>query len=189
MKHFDDKFALLEHSLALAKQKGEWIECGVYSGETLFFIADRAKDRKVYGCDSFEGLPENAKSYGVWKPRLFSLNEQQRKRLSEDLKEYHNVILVEGWFEDTLAPLNKILKEITFVHIDSDLYESCQVILKDLSSKFVDGVVIQFDEYFNVSELQEQKAFTQWLDESKWIVEPLGRSEQQYAVRLRKVTA
>ena len=50
-----------------ADTEGEWFEFGVYSGKTLEFLTT-LKD-KVYGFDSFEGLPEEWNEHTISQDR------------------------------------------------------------------------------------------------------------------------
>ena len=112
------------------------MEFGVASGRTLRFISETHPGR-VYGFDSFEGLPE------VWRPGFpagaFAQNPPETTRNAE---------LVIGRFDKTLPNFAALHREpISFLHIDCDLYSSTKIILDNLSDRIVTGTIIVFDEY------------------------------------------
>ena len=83
-----------------------WLEFGVASGKTINYIS-KFTNNKVYGFDSFEGLPENWRD-GFGKG-AFSRNG--------NLPEVNaNVELIKGWFDNTL-PNNASLKEYLKLYI------------------------------------------------------------------------
>jgi predicted O-methyltransferase YrrM len=149
-----DKFALLNHCLGLVPENGLVLEFGVYMGTTIWHIAERLPERRVYGFDSFEGLHE------AWlhhKERAFSV--QQIPRVPE------NVTLVKGLFQDTSAEfLAAHADDIAFMHIDSDLYSSCKYIFDAYGHRIVPGTIIVFDEFYNYHGWKggEYKAFYEW---------------------------
>jgi Macrocin-O-methyltransferase (TylF) len=79
-----------------------------------------------------------------------------------------NVILVQGWFHQTLPVFLKAHQEdVAFLHIDCDLYSSTQTVLKCLAPRIKTGTVIVFDEYFNYPGWRdgEFKAFQEFIDQ------------------------
>jgi len=77
-----------------------------------------------------------------------------------------NVVVHQGWFDDTLPAFIKEFNEkVAFLHIDSDLYSSAKSILQWLDERIVEGTVILFDEYFNYPfwEHHEFKAFQEFV--------------------------
>jgi len=57
-KALPDGLALLSYSAALARREGLLLEFGVASGRTINHLACCRPLEKVYGFDSFQGLPE-----------------------------------------------------------------------------------------------------------------------------------
>ena len=132
---------VLENITSIYNDNTIWIEFGVYKGNTINYISKFTKNT-VYGFDSFEGLPE------MWRERYgkghFSMNG--------DLPVVNsNVVLVKGWFNDTLPQFianNKDTK-ISFIHIDCDLYSSTKYVLDYLKDYLTHDCVIVFDELVN----------------------------------------
>jgi hypothetical protein len=46
-------------STATRRVPGDLVECGVYRGDSLLYLATMAADKQVYGLDSFAGFPPN----------------------------------------------------------------------------------------------------------------------------------
>jgi hypothetical protein len=123
------------------------LEFGVYTGKTINLISKSFK--KVYGFDSFEGLPEDWN--GVCKKERFNII----KLPDVDT----NVILIKGWFNETLETFlsNNNDIDIDMIHIDCDLYSSTKTIF-DLMikyNKFKKGLIIVFDELINYNKFYE----------------------------------
>ena len=58
----EDKLSVLDRSLIHAHDEGYWFEFGIHEGETIVYTAGmklNVPDFKIYGFDSFEGLPED----------------------------------------------------------------------------------------------------------------------------------
>jgi hypothetical protein len=150
------------HDLAVseAKLNGVFMEFGVYKAETINYIAKKTHER-VYGFDSFEGLPE------FWRDG-FPKGTFSVESLPQVEK---NVVLVKGWFEDSLARFldENEIRTIAYLHIDCDLYSSTKTIFDNLKDKIVPGTIIVFDEYFNFPgwENDEFKAFQEFILQSE----------------------
>lgn len=150
-----------------AKNKSLWLEFGVCSGRTINLIS-KCTDNKVYGFDSFYGLPED------WG------NHQQKGSYSREgnlPSVNHNVELVVGLFGDTLDSfLEEHKGPIAYLHLDADLYSSTKFVLDKLCDRIVEGTVISFDEIYNYSEYMDHeiKAWVEFCNEhnisSEWIL-------------------
>jgi hypothetical protein len=117
-----------------------WLEFGVATGRTINYFSQFTKD-KVYGFDSFEGLPEKWRD--GFDKGAFSRNG--------DFPEVNaNVVLIKGWFSDTLVPfLKEHNKKVSFLHIDCDLYSSTKFIFNAVKDYLAEDCVILFDELVN----------------------------------------
>jgi hypothetical protein len=136
----DSELDILTRGIKQAgSQQGLYLEFGVFSGRTINHIA-RQVGQPVYGFDSFEGLPER------WRDR-WGTGHFKLKKLPQVLQ---NVTLIKGWFDKTLPEFLKAHPEdVTFLHVDCDLYSSTQTIFTCLAPRIKTGTVIVFDEYFN----------------------------------------
>lgn len=99
-------------------------------------------DQKVFGFDSFKGLPESW-SLGVRRGEF----AQQTLPAIES-----NAELVIGLFQETLPKfLAQHVDPVAFVHLDADVYSSTKYVLDALirAGRLKRGSRIQFDEVFN----------------------------------------
>ncbi|HQT64661.1 MAG: hypothetical protein B7Z75_05185 [Acidocella sp. 20-57-95] len=135
---FNSDDALLRDSVVSARKGGLFLEFGVATGRTLRIIAETYPG-KVYGFDSFNGLPEN------WREGYAAGAFAQQP--PETLP---NAELVIGLFDQTLPSFIVRNREpISFIHIDCDLYSSTVTILETLKNNIIPGTIIVFDEYLN----------------------------------------
>ncbi len=111
-----------------------YLEFGVYRGDSIGYFSDRLRNRdaRMFGFDSFEGLPER------WGPNpkgTFSTNGTVPEAFD------NRVEFVKGWFHETLPAflirpdVRKLLSNpntVPFVHLDADLYSSTLFVLTTL---------------------------------------------------------
>lgn len=144
---FDDPIATLEHALSLAPADGMALEFGVYEGRTLRVIAAARNHQRVFGFDSFQGLPEN------WRPGL-----PAGTFATGNVPNIPGTELVVGWFADTLPDfLARHPDPVSFLHLDADLYSSTATVLNQVRPRLRPGSVIVFDEYFNYPGWQQHE--------------------------------
>ena len=157
-----------EKCTSYVKNDGLWLEFGVCSGRTINLIS-RSTTNKVYGFDSFFGLPED---WGNHQPK----GSYDKQGILPTVNQ--NVELVVGLFQETLDDfLSKHPnKNIAYLHLDADLYSSTKFVLDKLSDRIVSGTVISFDEIYNYPEYKDHeiKAWIEFCDEknisAKWVV-------------------
>jgi predicted O-methyltransferase YrrM len=150
---------LLRRALKTAESiPGSYVEFGVYKGATLNFIADLCPQRKIWGFDSFEGLPE------AWSGNTSMFNAAGKAPHVRS-----NVTLVRGWFDQSLPGwLAGHADPIAFAHIDCDVYSSTKAIFDAIGPRLKPDAVIVFDEYFGYPGWQhhEFKAFQEFVQAS-----------------------
>lgn len=160
---------VFEHLKLQHKPDTLWLEFGVASGNTINYISSFTKET-VYGFDSFEGLPE------TWRPGF----EKGAFARNGDLPKVNdNVVLVKGWFNETLPDFIKSHnKKVSFIHMDADLYSSTKCIFETLKDYIDNDCVIVFDELVNYpgfdGETGELKAFYEFITENKVDYEWIG---------------
>lgn len=146
-----------------------WLEFGVYHGRTINYISKFTTD-KVYGFDSFEGLPEK------WR------DGYDKGAFNRDgtLPAVHdNVELIKGWFDATLPSfIKRHNKKVSFIHLDADLYSSTKYILNTLKDYLDTNCILVFDELVNYPGFDgptgELKAFYEFITENKVYYEWIG---------------
>jgi hypothetical protein len=143
---------------------GFYLEMGVARGTTINLIAALNSKKRVYGFDSFEGLPED------W-PKGERTTPKGNFRFKEPAmmpSVLHNVVLIKGLFKNSLPEYQKHILQhhpIALLHIDCDIYSSTSDVFTYLSDNIVSGTIIIFDEYYNYPTFKdhEYKAFHEFL--------------------------
>lgn len=170
-KNRDELFGL---SLSKAPKEGLILEFGVASGHSINLIS-KLIEGTVHGFDSFEGLPEH------WFDKIGKGSYATNHQLI-DFNE--NVEIHVGLFDQTLPEFVKTYKDnISFMHIDCDLYSSTKVVLDILSDRICSGTVIQFDEYFNFPGWKEHefKAFQEFVSRTGLKYDYLGYDRNHFS--------
>ncbi len=138
--------------------EGDFIETGVWRGGACIMMravlaAYNIKDRIVYAADSFQGLPEpDPGKYPAEKGNDFHFHEVlavSREQVEKNFLKYGlldaQVVLLEGWFKDTLpvAPIEKL----ALMRLDGDMYGSTMEALVALYPKLSPGGFCIIDDY------------------------------------------
>jgi hypothetical protein len=176
---FDSQRELIDYSLNAITVDGHYLEFGVFTGGTIRFIARRIGQRTIHGFDSFKGLPEAWSGFNLGRG-AFDLGGRL-PRVPD------NVRLHRGYFEDSLpAWLVENPGQVSFIHLDCDLYSSTKTVLDLMAPRVASGTVILFDEYFNYAnwEKHQFKAFQGFVQEHDVKYTYLGFARQQVAVRI-----
>jgi hypothetical protein len=155
------RFFYLRHLVQVIENvPGEIVECGVGGGLSLGMLGllteDGEQRRRIWGFDSFEGLPEpSAQDEAHREPervkagRLAHGEAEVRAGLvgagfsNRDLK--RRFVLVKGFFPVSFPQYSG--DRIALLHLDVDLYQSYKDCLEWFEPLVVPGGVIAFDEY------------------------------------------
>lgn len=137
---------------------GDFVETGVWRGGACIYMrailaAHGDANRKVWLCDSFEGLPP-PDANGFPADEGLNLNEYDGLSISieavqENFRRFGmldgQVEFVKGWFKDTLhvAPIERI----AVLRLDGDLYQSTIEALEALYHKVSPGGYVIVDDY------------------------------------------
>lgn len=154
---------------------GIFAECGVHTGHTIRKIARAYPDTRVYGFDSFHGLPESWNRPDMTFTTGFFSTDGQLPNVPS------NVTLIPGWFDATLPAFASALspdERITLVHIDCDIYSSTKTVLTALRPVLHERCVLVFDELVNYPNYQanELKALYEFLVDTNQGVEWVGKN-------------
>jgi O-methyltransferase len=164
--------------------KGDFIECGVAAGSQIGAMQqamlDKQISRSIWGFDSFEGIPfagiNDTEQPGIGEIDINKIGLLETTSIAsysqEDvLKNFqlwnlptNNLKLIKGWFENTIEPTSKEIKEIAMLRLDGDLYSSTYVCLEHLFEKVVSGGIIIIDDW-NLTGCQ--KAVKKFIDGRK----------------------
>ena len=143
--------------------QGAFVECGVARGGCAAMMALVAGgSRKTWLFDSYEGLPEQSDKDGQQKP--VRGNDRTANDLAkgyclgtfEDVEHLlytklqlnrGRVLMVRGWFDDTLPVWRDNVGDIAVLRLDCDWYESTMCCLKNLYDSVVEGGWVIIDDY------------------------------------------
>ena len=119
-----------------------------------YLLNERKSNKKVYVCDSFEGLPKpDVEKYP--KDKGDNHHEIPDLSVSDDevkanFKKYEllddKVIFLKGWFKDTLPNIDSNHK-FSLIRLDGDMYESTMDSLTNLYDKLTPGGYIVIDDF------------------------------------------
>jgi hypothetical protein len=171
---------LLDAALRQRSVDGLILEFGVFSGRTINHMAGQTSD-KIFGFDSFEGLPED------WRPDVGKGSFRAGLPAVAD-----NVELIVGLFDKTLPDfLAQHEGPASLIHVDCDLYSSSKTVFESCRDRIVPGTILVFDEFFNYVgwRRHEYRAFMEFIEEAKASYEYIGYvpAHQQVAVRILSV--
>lgn len=133
----------------------DYLEFGVYQGETIKYWADKIKnsESRFFGFDSFEGLPETYNS--THQKGSFSTCGKIPNTDDDRIK------FIKGWFNDTFPEFLKSFdsKYQKIIHMDADLYSSTLFVLTQIHPFLKNGDIIIFDEFGSM-----HHEFRAWID-------------------------
>ncbi|MGI5131324.1 TylF/MycF/NovP-related O-methyltransferase [Pseudonocardia sp. CA-107938] len=162
---YPSRASVLEFAVHLARPvPGHVVEFGVWQGASTRVIRDElARTRvwsptqprkRIYACDSFEGLPENyehlaAGTFATAVPRL------------------RGVRIVKGFFQDSLTPaLAAEVGQVSLAHFDADLHSATETALNWVTPLLRGGSLLLFDE-FDGEDPAEARAFAEWSERTQ----------------------
>ena len=136
---------------------GGFLEAGVWRGGasimaagTIAAFGEEAK-RKVYVCDSFQGLPRssNGMDYDGWEVSdvLAVSLDQVRQHFKNSNLLRSNVEFVKGFFNESLPSLGDRDFKLAVLRADGDMYESTMDILFNLYDKISLGGFLIIDDW------------------------------------------
>lgn len=180
---FPSRAQVLELAVQLARPvAGHIVEFGVFKGYSTRVIRDELwrsrlwdrsqRGKRIYACDSFEGLPEDYEHLGAGT-------------FATPVPRLTGVRVVKGFFENSLTPeLAKEVGQVSLAHLDADLHTSTVCALDWVAPLLHAGSLLLFDEFMG-EDPAEERAFVDWLDRSGVTVamialfgrEPSGKGE------------
>lgn len=133
---------------------GDLVECGVARGGSAALIQRTlqaaGENRTLWLFDTFEGLPEPTPEDPDYEVALKSVGKcrgelDEVKELLQQHGGLEGIEFRKGLFQDTL-PLGTP-KQIAFLHLDGDWYDSTRVCLEALYDAVSPGGILQIDDY------------------------------------------
>eukprot|EP00933_Yihiella_yeosuensis_P072582 TRINITY_DN8100_c2_g1_i1.p1 TRINITY_DN8100_c2_g1~~TRINITY_DN8100_c2_g1_i1.p1 ORF type:complete len:500 (-),score=79.35 TRINITY_DN8100_c2_g1_i1:106-1605(-) len=147
---------LVDNVLKNGNVPGDFAEFGIGQGGTSVFLARLAKKygRKCLAVDSFEGLPppDHSKDnhyfvQGDYRPSSGDDNLEAFMRYKSVFDVDDSLHVVKAFFKDVTIPSN--FERFSFVHMDSDLYESVYDSLEKVWDRLSPGGAIAVDDFFH----------------------------------------
>ncbi len=181
---------------------GDYYEFGLFRGYAFLKAYEYTQQLNIndihfYGFDSFKGLPETQGidvADGRFFEGQFACSKQDvEKNLSEHGMDMSKVVLVEGYYEDSLTKelhSQHSFRPASVVLLDCDLYSSTVEALAWVDQYLQDGTILLLDDYFSFGDgddLGQPKALQEFIDSNdRYSIEHLWRfSHNGNAFRLR----
>lgn len=153
---------------------GDYLEFGVSRGTSLSCVDRVLREEGIHGArligfDSFEGLPPEAAGEGWIPGRFKSSLATTRQYLAKRKVNFERVMLVEGWFKDTLTSDTKErlgIQKTSLIMIDCDIYSASKEALEFSAPHIVSRAVVLFDDWGWGEEkgvLGQKEAFSEFL--------------------------
>lgn len=167
-----------ERLKSLGVELGDYLEFGVSRGASMVCMHRvtkklNLKSVRMFGFDSFEGMPESAKveDDGTWKPGQFaSTIDETRTFLNAYKIDWTRTHLIKGWFEDSLntATTEQFnIRKASVIMVDCDIYSASKVALNYSLPMIKDYAVIFFDDWRDDITFGEYKAYSEFLNENQ----------------------
>ena len=171
------------HLISRNGVEGDYIEFGVFQGET-FKLALRTSVNsfrtsaagrfggRFIACDSFQGLPNVAsmnQDDNVFKEGQYAWSLSDFKKSIARAAKNRDVIILDGWFNQTLTPQSRLqhgIQKVAIANIDCDLYESTVPCLDFLTPLVQNGTILLLDDFYLMKgsmKAGEALATEQWL--------------------------
>jgi hypothetical protein len=131
--------------------QGDVAECGVFKGGISLMIAKQlcGSEDTLWAFDSFAGLPadRSAQETCYYVAGALSSSQEAFQRLLATHQVENKVVVVPGWFSDTL---DRELPPLRLVHVDCDVYSSVKCCLDHLYDRLVPGGIMVIDDFFDL---------------------------------------
>jgi len=144
---------------------GDIVECGIYNGFTIAFmnqiLIKNYLDKVIWGYDTFEDgfLKETISDKDILtiKKKVFNIDNDKTKFFTleevilniKKFSEYNDdkFRLIKGDIIKTLDSEENIPKKISFLRLDTDLYETTKKQLEILYPRLTPGGILHIDDY------------------------------------------
>ena len=154
----EENYTLYSSLLATKNLPGDIAEVGVYKGGTSRLICEVKGEKNLYLFDTFEGLPEtNDNDLLVQQGWLHDTSLESVKNY---LSDFENIHFLKGIFPETAKPVSD--KKFSFIHLDTNLYQSTLDALEFFWPRMVNGGRIVSHDYNTNSMPGIKKAFSEF---------------------------
>jgi O-methyltransferase len=126
---------------------GAIIEVGSYKGGSALHLSNSCPTRRIFVCDTFEGF--GTLQIDSQHDRLFARGNFADTSFASVKSAWSNkrrdVVWVKGYFPQSAAGIE--ISNVSFAHIDLDLYRSTLDTLEFLDGRFIEKSIIVLDDY------------------------------------------
>jgi hypothetical protein len=170
---------------------GDYLEFGVFKGASLLHAQERADElslasMRFIGFDSFRGLPDEPDQHrDMFYEGQYSCDEAQvRAWLTHAGADWRRLILVPGFYGDTLTPQRKralTIDKCAVAMLDCDIYSSTKLALSWIDDRIGPGSVVILDDWDAYGDDEpswqdgQRRAMTEHRPRSAWRFEELFR--------------
>jgi SAM-dependent methyltransferase len=134
---------------------GAIAEFGCYKGGSCIFMASLAKrflkGAKVFGFDTFQGMPQTDRAVDLHKAGDFSDVNLPELRQYAAQAGLDNLTFVQGAFEETLPKVAGDLGPLALIHIDADIHSAVVYCYNEAKKFLVPGGYVVLDDPFTAS--------------------------------------
>ena len=119
---------LLAAGLALPDETHDVYQFGVFAGQSLVPMRDVFRHARLYGFDTFEGMPASSDAFQLkeWGEASFNVDAHTvMPRLKRLLRGGRGSAMIKGLYTDTLMPTlaaTQGMRPAAYVDVDCDLY-------------------------------------------------------------------
>lgn len=161
---------ILRQLASQQSNRGNFAECGVYAGMSMFFVADLCKNNFI-GIDSFQGVSKPSRhDTEYFKHHDLSIDI---KYTSSFLKNFKNIILYRGWIPEVFNDIKE--NSYSYVNIDVDLYEPTKNSIEYFWPKIISGGVLICDDYGSEKTIGARKAMNDYFGQNNILELPTGQ--------------
>ena len=174
---FDCQRAAIRTLLARdpAHHWGDYLEFGVFQGRSLSLMyralgeAGLHDKVRLFGFDSFEGYPQGA----LDEPNNYMPGGDKaeahvaRRVLTKRGVDWRCVMLIKGWFSESLTPelkMRESIDRVSLVNFDCDLYLSTAQALAFVGPLVHDTAIFFMDDWGTEEMINQKKAFVEFLE-------------------------
>ena len=154
----EENYTLYSSLIATKNLPGDIAEVGVYKGGTSRLICEVKGEKNLYLFDTFEGLPESSDNDLLVQKGW--LHDTSLESVKSYLSDFKNIHFLKGIFPETAKPISD--KKFSFIHLDTNLYQSTLDALEFFWPRMVNGGRIVSHDYNTNSMPGIKKAFSEF---------------------------
>jgi len=154
-------------------EPGTMVEVGAFRGGTSLHLSNRWPSRKIFVCDTFEGFAslrldetlDTGISRGSWcNPDAAAVSRMFAERRRD-------AVVLAGAFPD--SDHDGQIQDVSFAHIDVDIYDSCRNSLEYLSARATPGALFAVNDYLRETTRGVARAVAEFLSRhADWMAIP-----------------